>query len=210
MFPIFFVQCYHNKKETTIKQCLKGENLLYLVTALKPEAQAFVDKYKLKAGTLSTFKIFYNDNMCLIISGVGVSKSRKATQTLINHYDITDEDTYLNIGICGASQVHTIGTLLEIGSLSYHKKTHSLHNTSSLHLSCVDTPIDEPLYEIVDMESFGFYDAVQHSPAIKHVHILKVVSDHFAPESITKEMTKSLIFNQINALHLLLHFKVAT
>ena len=77
--------------------------MLYIVSALKSEAQAFVDKYKLTKSKLSNFTLFSNTQMMLIVSGVGVNNATRATQTLINHYDITDDDIYLNIGICGAS-----------------------------------------------------------------------------------------------------------
>jgi hypothetical protein len=50
------------------------------------------------------------------------------------------------------------------------------------------------------MESFGFYDAVKHNPAIKNFFIFKVLSDHFEPDSITKDKTKSLIFHQIDSI----------
>lgn len=186
---------------------IKGNILLYIVTALKSEAQAFVDKYKLPATKLSRFKVFANDTMMLIVSGIGVENSAHATQTLINHYDITDEDIYLNIGICGASKNYELGQLLEIGSLNYQNKNNSLENNSSLNLTCLNEEAKDNTYEIVDMESFGFYNAVIHSPAIKKFHILKVVSDHFEPQQVTKETTKSLIFNQIDAINLILKQK---
>ncbi|MDQ7067501.1 MAG: hypothetical protein Q9M40_05775 [Sulfurimonas sp.] len=40
-----------------------------------------------------------------------------------------------------------------------------------------------------------------HSPAIKTFHILKVVSDHFEPQTVTKENTKSLLFKVINDIN---------
>jgi len=51
------------------------------------------------------------------------------------------------------------------------------------------------------MESYGFYDAVVHNPAIKRFHIFKVVSDHCEPKKVTKEKTKSLLFNVIDAIN---------
>jgi len=62
----------------------------------------------------------------LIISGIGVQNSTLATQALINHYDITDEDIYLNIGICGAGKKYEIGQLLEIGNIEYKNQLVSL------------------------------------------------------------------------------------
>lgn len=179
--------------------------MLYIVTALKPEAQAFVDKYKLKKSKLKDFTLFSNDSMMLIISGIGVENAAQATQTLINHYDITDDDIYLNIGICGANTKYEIGSLLEIGSLVYNHKTKVLNSPSELTLTCLNTESSDDTYDIVDMESFGFYDAVMHSPAIKNYHILKVVSDNFEPQKVTKENTKSLLFNTIDDINKIIY-----
>ena len=174
--------------------------MLYIVTALKAEAQAFIDKYKLQKSKLSHFSVYSNDVMMLIVSGVGVSNATHATQTFINHYDITDDDIYLNVGICGASKNYQIGEVLEIGAISYNTKTTKLPNNSEITITCVDEEVNEESYEVVDMESYGFYDALIHSPAIKNFHIIKVVSDHFEPDIITKENTKALIFKALETI----------
>ncbi|WP_455757143.1 hypothetical protein [Sulfurimonas sp.] len=179
--------------------------MLYIVTATKSEAQAFVDRYKLSKTKLGAYSMFYSDSMMLIVGGVGVVNCTRATQTFINHYDITDEDIYLNIGICGAIEKYEIGQLIEIGSIKYNNQVVSLNNESNYTITCLDEEAKDNKYEIVDMESFGFYDAVIHSPAIKHFHILKVVSDHFKPEKITKEGTKSLIFNVIENINIIIN-----
>ena len=171
--------------------------MIYILTALKPEAQAFVDFYKLQKSKLATYTLFFNADIKLIISGLGVINAREATQTLINHYDITDDDVYINVGICGANQTYKIGELLEIGSIIYEEQVYSF-DQSKKKIVCVNEEVSNTNYEIVDMESFGFYDAIIHSPAIKNFHILKVVSDHFEPQTVTKEKTKALLFNVIN------------
>jgi len=173
--------------------------MIYIVTALKPEAQAFVDFYKLKKSKLGNYTIFTNENITLIISGLGVINARHATQTLINHFDITDDDIYLNIGICGASREYEIGKLLEIGSITYQEINYIFKDKKEI--VCVDSEVSNNSYHIVDMESYGFYDAVIHSPAIKNFYIFKVVSDHFEPHKVTKDATKSLIFNVINDIN---------
>ena len=177
--------------------------MLYIVTALKSEAQAFVDKYKLTKSKLGKFVLFSNENMFLLVSGMGVLNSRLATQALINQYDITDDDIYLNVGICGASSDYALGSLLEIGSISYDEMTY-VFNNSLKKTTCVDEAMSENTYKIVDMESYGFYDAVIHNPAIKNFHILKVVSDHFEPEKVTKDGTKKLISKSIDAINYIL------
>ena len=177
--------------------------MLYIIVALKSEAQAFVDRYKLKKSSLGDFKLFSNATMRLIVSGIGVDAARRATQTVINMYDITDEDIYLNIGICGASKEFSIGELIEIGVLSYEGIRYTVSDTDTT-LTTVTEAISEVGYSIVDMEAYGYYDAVIHSPAIKYFGIYKIVSDHFQPQSVTKERTKMLIFNQIDAINELL------
>jgi len=175
--------------------------MLYIVTALKPEAQAFIDYHKnLKKEKLDNFTIFKNEKLILIISYLGVANARAATQTLINHFDITDDDIYCNVGICGAAKDYPIGTLLEIGSLTYHGNSYQL-NDATEQITCCDEPVAESHYNIVDMESYGFYDAVVHNPAIKKAYIFKIVSDHFEPHKVDKEQTKSLIFNKIDAIN---------
>ena len=169
--------------------------MTYIVVALKAEAQAFVDAYKLKKSKLGNYTLYSNKTMRLIISGMGVTNARLATQTLINNYDITDEDSYYNIGICGASKAYVMGEVLEIGSIVY-KGLRNTFNDEKKEIVCVDDPVSSSSeYEIVDMESFGFYDAVVHNPAIKNFFIIKVVSDHFEPKSVTKEGAKKIIFN---------------
>ena len=64
--------------------------MLYVITALKPEAQAFVDKYKLLPSKLANYKLFQNDKMIVIVSGLGVKSARLATQTLINNLIFAD------------------------------------------------------------------------------------------------------------------------
>ena len=174
--------------------------MTYIIVALKPEAQAFVDWYKLSKDKLDRFTLFSNENIKLIISGIGVTNAREATQTLINYFDITDDDIYLNVGICGASKEYDIGELLEIGSVVHQEQVYSFKEDKK-EILCVDEEVSNDLHDIVDMESFGFYDAVIHSPAIKKFYILKVVSDHFEPRKVTKERTKMLIFDLINNIN---------
>ena len=177
--------------------------MIYIITALKPEAQAFVDFYKLKKSKLSDYTVFTNQNITLIISGLGVINARLATQTLIDQYDITDDDIYLNVGICGASRENKTGQLLEIGSITYEDINYSFKDKKEI--VCLDSEASDSSYDIVDMESYGFYDAVIHSPAIKSFYIFKVVSDHFEPHVVTKDKTKSLIFNVINDINSLIN-----
>ena len=173
--------------------------MLYIVVALKAEAQAFIDKYKLEKSSLGMYKIFSSENIKMIVSGMGVINARNATQALINAYDIADEDIYLNVGICGAESSVALGSLLSFSSVEYEGIEYKFSGQGE-KLTCVDEPLSKPSCKAVDMESYGFYDAVIHNPAIKNFYILKVVSDHFEPQSVTKEDAKKLIFQSIESI----------
>jgi len=164
----------------------------YIVVALKPEAQAIVEKFKLKKSKLDGYTLFTNDEIKLIISGMGIENARLATQTLINHFDICDEDVYINIGICGASHSYAIGEFIECGGVVYDGLEYHFDEQKPF-ICCVREAVSDKDEELVDMESYGFYDAVVHNPAIKEFHIYKVVSDHFEPKKVTKERTKKLM-----------------
>jgi len=179
--------------------------MIYIVIALKAEAQAFVDRYKLQKDSLNGYKVLKNKTMTLIISGIGVQNAMHATQTLINHFDITDDDIYLNIGICAANKEFETGELLTIDAIVYEGELYTLKETPLHTVTCLNFEADSELADIVDMESFGFYEAVKHSPVIKNFYILKVVSDHFEPEKVTKELAKSLIFNKIDAINTIIN-----
>ena len=178
--------------------------MLYIVVALKAEAQAFVDMYKLKKIKQDTSTLFINKDITLIISGIGTLKAENAAKILINNFTFCENDRVLNVGICGASRRYKIGELLEIGSVIYDNQTFvlnaSIHNT----ITCLDKEAKEEKYEIVDMESFGFYKAFSSVPEIKNIYIFKVVSDYCEPSMVTKEKTKQLIFTQIETIQRIL------
>jgi len=156
--------------------------MIYVLCALKCEAQAFVDKYKLD-------KSKKNDSITIVVSGVGKQNMQDATSRVV--LEMSDGDTVLNVGICGGDESFKIGELVDA---SEHK------------LTCVDKEVSQKsTYSLVDMESDGFLKATKD---VKNSHIFKVVSDHFEPQSITREFAKSLVFNAIDDINRLLKQKV--
>jgi len=180
--------------------------MLYIITALKPEAQPFIERYKLQKSRIGKYTFFENSDMRVIISGVGSDNAMMATQTFINHFDITDDDIYANIGVCGASHNYPIGEVLDIATIIYNGTTYPFKESASYTIETLDKEANSAdRYDIVDMESFGFYEAIKHSPAIKHKHIIKIVSDHFEPSKVTKASVKMLISHAIESINSILY-----
>lgn len=171
--------------------------MLYIVFALKSEAQAFVDKYKLYKSNYGEFMMFENKNLKLIVSGMGRENASKAAKTIIEKFSPSENDIFLNIGICGASNRYGVGELLEIGSIIYKDQKYIIDADLPHTITCVDNEIYEDLYDIADMESFGFYEATKE---IKNRRIFKIVSDHFEPSIITKDGAKKVIFDKIDEI----------
>ncbi|MEO1953496.1 MAG: hypothetical protein ABGW74_02210 [Campylobacterales bacterium] len=146
--------------------------MIYILTALKAEAQAFVDKYKLKQ--------YKNEDIEVIITGIGVdAMSKKTSQTLKK---LSKNDTIINVGICGANKNYNIGELID---------------ARYTDITCIDYEMTKDIYDVVDMESAGFLEATK---GFKNSFVFKVVSDHFEPKTVSKDMAKKLIFNQIDEI----------
>jgi nucleoside phosphorylase len=147
--------------------------MIYILVALKAEAQAFVDKYKLKN--------YKNENLVVFISGIGSNAMEQKTKYVLKNFK--DNDKIINVGICGASDKYSIGQLIDA----------RFHN-----ISCSDKDVScNSIYEIVDMESSGFLKATKD---IKNRFVFKIVSDHFEPQKVTKDKAKQLIFKQIDEI----------
>ena len=147
--------------------------MIYILTALKAEAQAFIEKFKL-------YPSHANHYISIHISGLGSQNMYLATKDIVKK--LQKNDIIINVGICAAQKHYPIGTLLP----------------QDVMLTCVDEPQEGcSEYEAVDMESKGFLQATQ---GIEKRYMFKVVSDHFQPKKVTKELTKQLIYNQIETI----------
>ena len=70
--------------------------MIYILVALKAEAQAFIDK-KIDAQ--------------IIISGMGSQNMQKATQVVVDK--MNKDDKIVNVGICAANKNYKIGQLID-------------------------------------------------------------------------------------------------
>ena len=142
------------------------------MVALKAEAQAFVDKYKLQN--------YKNKHISVVISGMGKEKMTKSTCKVVKN--LVKGDKIANVGICGASKKYAIGELID---------------GFDVKITCVDDEMTDGGFDVVDMESAGFLEATKD---IKQRYMFKVVSDHFEPRTVTKDKAKKLIFDKIDEI----------
>ena len=172
--------------------------MLYIVAALSAEARPFVERYRLKRVHSLPFTLFENEEIKLIISGMGIDNAMIATSALLGHCPPDENDLLVNIGICAAPKNFKVGDALLIHKIEY--KEHAYfpdilfeHQLNESDILSVDEPAENDLQTPVDMESYGVFKAASRFLKTHQMLFFKVVSDHFEPQNVTKELAGELI-----------------
>lgn len=183
--------------------------MTYIITALHAEARAFLDAYSFKRIDTLPFPLYENEEILLAVTQMGRDNAMIATAALLA-YRIPDEnDILLNVGICAAPTRYEIGSLLLI-----HKITHNNHSYypdmllshpfQESDLISVDTPQSEPLESPVDMEAYAVFKTASRFMQLHQMLFIKIVSDHFEPEKVTKDDALELIAAKISQIQTLM------
>ena len=167
---------------------------MVIITATKTEAQAFVEKYKLQKAKLKDYTYFFNNDMLVFVCGIGVKKSYEACLFLKENFDLKGKKI-INVGIAAAPKKFNIGDVADISKIIYKDEVIKLKKYGEV-LECVDAPQNNEKNTLVDMESFGIYKALKEFD----VDFKKIVSDHFAPDTISKDFVKKLVKKLANTL----------
>jgi adenosylhomocysteine nucleosidase len=184
--------------------------MIYLITALDAEARALVDYYRLKRDTSLPYTLYRNEQMVLLVCGMGKPNALMAVSALLGWRIPQENDILLNIGICAAPSSYGIGEVLLIHQIMdadrrYYPDilyTHSLREASVI---CVDAPQSTPCNHPVDMESSAIFQAASRFFKLHQMAFIKIVSDHFSPQSVTKEGVIELICTHINVIDILIN-----
>ena len=178
--------------------------MTYIVTALKSEARPIIDFFNLTRDDDEIFEIYTNDNISLIISGLGDINSAIAT-TYISH-----DDRILNIGICGSTyQNHNIGEIYQIDKIIDFASTKVLHHKNQKNyfnkaaITCCKTPQNDPKKfknTLIDMESFGFFTAAKKFTKSENIVLFKVISDTISDTILTPKEVYKLIFPHLQSI----------
>ena len=158
-------------------------------TALLCEAQALINYYKLKQDVSvqnKSIKLFINDEIMVLVSGIGKNNTLNSLEYVFKHYEITKA---INIGIAGCSD-----SSIAIGTLFCTNKLFTGINFASL------TTVDEPLQTdenletlLVDMEAKYFIE--ESKKHLNEVYVFKVVSDYLDIHIPKKSFVIELIRN---------------
>lgn len=188
--------------------------MIQLITALPCEAQPLINHFRLKKQTASTFKVYQNDTITLIVSGIGKLRSAIATTYLLTTIDDLSSTFLFNIGICGSSKKDPIGTPFLIHKIVDHSTQKNYFLDIPPHddfkravLETFDQPVlntNQTTSHLVDMEAFGYYTAAMIFLPKRHVQCLKIVSDHLEDGHFDKFFISDLIQQNITIIETLI------
>ena len=160
--------------------------MILIHTALRCEAQSFIEYYKLKK---LNSKIYLNDEIAILISGIGKQNTISTLDYMFLNYDIKKA---INIGIAGCNNIN-----IKIGNL--YCTNRNIKEIETLPLITSDTVVTSSnalATSLYDMEGDYFQQVSQTYLSKENIYIFKVVSDHLSSEILKKDFIKNLISKQ--------------
>ncbi len=165
-----------------------------VVCALLTEGEALIEKYSMKIVEKKPFLLFENEDISLIISGIG-----KINAAIATTYLLQKESFYkvLNIGICASKNKDDLYKIFSIKSvIDFASEKKYLLKNDGATITTVDNPSINPSNiksSLADMEASGFLLAAKKFLPIKNIEIIKIVSDNFDNSIPQREFVKKLM-----------------
>lgn len=183
--------------------------MIYLITALDAEARPFIDSLRLKRDYSLPYTLYTSDSAVLLVCGQGKANAMMGVSALLGLHRPGKTDLLLNVGICGAPECYPVGEALLIHQIldegrRYYPDILFRHPLREAPLACVDSPQAQALETPVDMESAGVFQAASRFFKLHQILFLKIVSDHFSPQSVTKEGVVELMKRHTSTLQTLI------
>lgn len=202
----------YNTKSYKLYGChLKSEvsKMIYISTAMYIEAQEIIKRLGLKRdNSINKFEVFKNDEVTLIITGVGKVKSAVSLTYLLSRQEITQNDLYINFGVCGTKDKQ-----IEQGEVFLCSKITD-NDTKFTYYS--DLLFNHPFKEgsietfskvanegesdelLVDMEASSLYQAASVFFKPHQIIFIKVISDYLCIENIDKDFVLKVVEKNIH------------
>jgi len=185
--------------------------MTYIISAFETEARALIDSYKLQKRSTHPFKLFYDEEIFIIISGMGQNRAEEALEYLSLNFPYHPNDTFINLGTCAGQKEFSIGTLVQVKLLQDEEESHRLcvQNKELQAVSCFSSllPLDRPTStDIAEMEAIGIYRTINNYFPLKKISFLKIVSDNFNP--IKHEKAFIIKLTQDNLVEIKAHIEL--
>ncbi|MDT8716781.1 hypothetical protein IAI10_08930 [Clostridium sp. 19966] len=180
--------------------------MVYICTALYEEAEPFIEKLKLKKNlNITKFQVFESDEYRLMICGVGKIKASIAVTYMLSIFKPSHRDVFINVGICGTSNMNfQIGEIFIINKIldkdtyrSYFPDIifkHEFKESQLVSASAVEKNImEKDKFDLVDMEASSVYEAAVTFMQTNQVIFIKIISDYLEVNNLDKSFICSLM-----------------
>ncbi len=176
--------------------------MLHIITALPCEAKPLIKHYRLNGRQAENgFRIYENDDIRLIIAGIGNYAAAAACGYLQGLAPQT-KHAWLNLGIAGHKDL-AIGTAVLASKISDTATGKHWYPAMPFTLPCQTAELislDQPNNDygcnsIYDMEAAGFYSTAARFNSSELVQVFKVISDNQAnpTEQVSAAQTEAII-----------------
>ncbi len=186
--------------------------MLYIVTALPCEAKPLIRHYRLNGRHENGFRIYANEQLRLIIAGIG-KYAAAAACAYLQGATPDRRPVWLNLGIAGHHS-------LEVGSAVLAHKVHDAATGKTWYPAIPFQPpcptvdlvsVDQPESEYhgaaaYDMEAAGFYAAAGRFNTHEMVQVFKIISDNRSTPAhqVTADHAEEIVAARLDTLDTLL------
>jgi len=176
--------------------------MINIVCALPCEAKPLINRFKLRCISDSVFPLYQNEEIFLIVSGIGKVAVSNAIAFLFVKTGENKNRAWLNYGIAGHKSL-AIGENVIINKVTdsvtnrhYYPVVMENVKLQKKGIVTVDQPADNYAGDsLYDMEASAFMESISRYASIEFVKLFKVVSDNECQSisSINKSFVSSLI-----------------
>lgn len=198
--------------------------MIYLFTALYPEAKPLIRVFSLKRVQDGLpFDVYENadTSIRLVISGTGMCAAAAATAAVFGRYRAANEDHLINIGTCAgeAGTDEMSGKAYLCHKLTDRNTGHTFYPDMLYHHAFAEAQlITEPVVwkgtedsealrqkaesaiVLHDMEGAAIYQAGSYWLGPHQMSFIKVVSDHGTDQRITSQTLEQAVENGLDAI----------
>jgi len=175
--------------------------MLFITTAMQPEARPLIAALGLKKNhSVTRFRVYDSHTCALTVSGTGKIRSAVATTFMLTHYNTSQKDLWVNTGVCGAAgpDVSRGGVFLvnrirdnDTGRDMFPDLLYR-HDFPEASLETFSSPVssgaDMDFHTmLVDMEASGAFEAARAFLPPHRVAVIKVVLDSLEPDSFKRQ-----------------------
>ncbi|MBO4696524.1 MAG: hypothetical protein J5643_04470 [Lachnospiraceae bacterium] len=181
--------------------------MLYLFTAIHPEAAPVVSHYAMQKTGGHFGSIYRSDEAVLVLTGSGPVQTAAAVAEALSCCPPGENDILVNLGICGAPDGYTAGQCFRIHKLTDAGSGRDFYPDIMMPsafpeaaLVTVSKPCPAP-ETLVDMEGAAFYMTASKLVSSDRIFVYKIVSDHGTDAAVlTPQRVTELVGNVLQGI----------